>query len=241
MKIMAPDLGKDKMVGCIYDTRTHQHRFDQAPLERGSLQVALEHDQPDRVVIEIGPTAGWVGDVVRARRTELEAANPSHQAWRRRNVKKSPTARTKAGLQTLREPARPWDQVGPEELWRGELGEELVQYEQLANAIMRIERKLDELAAGRPAVELLRTIPGVGPRLAEAVVAIVDNPHRFQKGKQAASDCGLVPRRFQSGKIDPGPKNRRRHAAVEWDRAPTRVNETRAETRIGGWIDRSTT
>jgi hypothetical protein len=40
------------------------------------------------VVIEIGSTAGWVGDVVRAHGAEPEVANPSHQGWRWRNVKK---------------------------------------------------------------------------------------------------------------------------------------------------------
>ena len=268
MKILALDLGKDKMVGCPYDTQTHEHRFDKAPLDRGSLAVVLQAENPDRVVIEVGSSAGWVGDVVRAHGAELEVANPTHQAWRWRNVKSKtdrmdalklaqlsatgqlPTvhlpdprvrqwrallhyrhhqvrrrtsiknrirsilcaqglsmpagqsAWTKAGLETLRAMARAWEDVGPESLWRGALSEELAQYDQVSAAIARVEKKLDALAERDPRVALLRTIPGVGPRLAEAVVAILDDPHRFRKGKQVASYCGLVPRHFQSGTMD---------------------------------------
>jgi transposase len=268
MKIVALDLGKSKMVGCMYDTLTHEHRFDSAPLDRGTLRTALEAERPDRVVIEIGSTAGWVGDVVRAHGAELEVANPSHQGWRWRNVKKKtdrmdalklaqlsatnqlpkvhlPEAgvrqwrglihyrhhqvrrRTaiknrirailnsegidmaegkrgwgKQQLQTVRQMARPWEDVDPKELWRGELSEELAQYDQVTECIVRVEKKLDELAASDARVTLLRTIPGVGPRLAEAVVAIIDDPHRFKRGKQVGSYCGLVPRQFQSGSMD---------------------------------------
>jgi transposase len=45
----------------------------------------------------------------------------------------------------------------------------------------------------------LRTIPGVGPRLAEAVVAYIDEPGRFAKGKQVGCYAGLTPRQYQSG------------------------------------------
>ena len=74
MKIVALDLGKSKMVGCIYDTRTHEHRFDSAPLDRGTLVTVLDAECSDHVVIEIGSSAGWVEDVVRDHSTELEAA-----------------------------------------------------------------------------------------------------------------------------------------------------------------------
>ena len=51
-------------------------------------------------------------------------------------------------------------------------------------------------------VRLLRTIPGVGPRLAETIVAVIDDPHRFGNGKEVASYAGLVPRQYQSGTSD---------------------------------------
>jgi transposase len=268
MKILACDLGKSKMVGCVYDTSTCEHRFDSAPLDRGTLRTVLETEQPDRVVIEIGSTAGWVGDVVREFGSQLEVANPSHEAWRWRNIKKktdrldalklarlSATNQlpqvhlprhdirqwrgllryrshqikrrttvknrirsildgegiamaagrkgwTQQGLESLRAMACPWEALTTRELWRGELHEELMQYDQITACIRRVEQKLDALADCDDRVKLLRTVPGVGPRLAEAVVAIIDDPHRFQRGKQVASYCGLVPRQFQSGQMD---------------------------------------
>jgi len=50
--------------------------------------------------------------------------------------------------------------------------------------------------------QLLRTIPGVGPRLAEIAVAMLDDPRRFRSAKQVGSYVGLTPRQFQSGDQD---------------------------------------
>ena len=88
MKILAIDLGKSKMVGPVYDTQTHEHRFDGAPLDRGTLRGALDVERPDRLVIEVGPSAGWVGDVIRRPGVEPQVANPNHEGWRWRNVKR---------------------------------------------------------------------------------------------------------------------------------------------------------
>jgi transposase len=52
---------------------------------------------------------------------------------------------------------------------------------------------LDTIAKGKPAVALLMTIPGIGPRTAEAVAAYVDDPHRFSSTRKAGAYFGLVP------------------------------------------------
>lgn len=67
--------------------------------------------------------------------------------------------------------------------------------------VARLERRLDEIGRRHPGVQLLQTIPGVGPRTAEAVCAFVDDPHRFT-AKRIGSYLGLVPRQDQSGKIN---------------------------------------
>jgi transposase len=61
------------------------------------------------------------------------------------------------------------------------------------------EAQLEQYSQGRPAVTLLRTIPGVGPRTAEAVVASLDDPQRFATSKAVGSYFGLVPAQDQSG------------------------------------------
>jgi transposase len=46
------------------------------------------------------------------------------------------------------------------------------------------------------------TAPGVGPRTAEAIVAYLHEPGRFDSGKQVSAYVGLVPRQYQSGELD---------------------------------------
>ena len=48
----------------------------------------------------------------------------------------------------------------------------------------------------------LQTIPGVGPRLSETVVAFLDDPNRFHNGKHVGSYVGLTPKQYQSGQME---------------------------------------
>jgi transposase len=45
----------------------------------------------------------------------------------------------------------------------------------------------------------LRSIPGVGLRTAEALVAFLDDPHRFANSKKIGAYFGLIPSQDQSG------------------------------------------
>jgi transposase len=65
--------------------------------------------------------------------------------------------------------------------------------------VRRVEQELDRTAQTHPGIRLLRTIPGVGPRTAEAVVAFIDDPQRFRSNKQIGSYFGLIPCQDQSG------------------------------------------
>lgn len=98
--------------------------------------------------------------------------------------------------------ARPLDQCGPQQLWRGELHSELAALEAVQELIDQAEARLDELAEANEQVKRVKTIPGVGNRLAEIAVALIDDPHRFASGKQVGSYAGLTPRRYQSGEMD---------------------------------------
>jgi transposase len=86
--------------------------------------------------------------------------------------------------------------------WRLALKQELAQLEQVGSSLREIEDRLEEIAQEDTRVELLQTIPGVGPRLAETIVAVIDNPGRFKNGKQVGCYAGLTPRRYQSGSMD---------------------------------------
>jgi transposase len=76
--------------------------------------------------------------------------------------------------------------------------------------VARVEGELARFAKRSPAVALLRTIPGVGLRTAEAVVAFLDDPQRFASSKQVGAYFGLVPCQDQSGD-----KNRLGHITRE--------------------------
>lgn len=91
---------------------------------------------------------------------------------------------------------------GALELWRGTLQVELTLHDALETQITAVEKKLDALGKAHAGVRLLKTIPGVGPRTAEAVVAYLGDPHRFKNAREVSAYAGLVPRQFQSGTID---------------------------------------
>jgi transposase len=106
------------------------------------------------------------------------------------------------GCEELAAQARGWEEVGIDELWRGELQAELQQLRLVQEGIREVEAKLEKLATADDRVALLQTIPGVGPRLAEAMVALIDDPHRFQRGRDVGAYLGLVPRQYQSGEMN---------------------------------------
>jgi len=62
--------------------------------------------------------------------------------------------------------------------------------------------RLDTLTATDPRAKRLQTIPGVGPRTAEAILAILDDSGRFPNGKQVGAYIGLAPRQYQSGQTN---------------------------------------
>lgn len=109
---------------------------------------------------------------------------------------------TKTHQENLRKLAKPLAECELQELWRGELTTELDLLVTCEAQVTALDAKLDAIGQADERVKLLRTIPGVGPRLAETIVAILDNPRRFSRGKQVASYTGLTPRQFQSGDAD---------------------------------------
>jgi transposase len=269
MKILALDLGKFKSVACIYVAGTGEHSFETIRTEYFEVGQLVDQVKPDRVVIEISPLAGWVGDLIREQAIELQVANANGAAWSWRHVKrktdrldalklaqmsamnqlplvhlpepkirewraligyrqslvgrrtkiknriraildrmggtKLPASKkgwTDKALAELRERARSLEKCRRGEYWRGELWEELQQFDHVQDSLSRVEAELDSLGQKDKRVQRLRTIPGVGSRLAELVVAVIDDPHRFKNGKQVGSYLGLTPRQYQSGTMD---------------------------------------
>jgi transposase len=63
----------------------------------------------------------------------------------------------------------------------------------LGQQLKRVTAHLDQRGQRHPGVILLQTIPGVGPRTAEAVTAYIDNPKRFGHSKKVGAYFGLTP------------------------------------------------
>lgn len=265
MLILAIDLGKFKSVACAYESASGTHCFTTVPTTPQAVHDLLVARRPERVVIEIGSAAGWIQDLCEALGLPIQIANPNHEAWRWKSVKRKtdkddalklaqlsamnqlPTLTlpgtkvrqwrsliayrwtlvgrrtaiknhiraildrqgltlpagksgwTEASRATLALQARPLEQVAVEELWRGQLQVELEALDQVQGLIEKVEAKLAELAQADARVGLLQSIPGVGQRLAEVVVATIDDPGRFKNGKQVGAYAGLAPRQLESG------------------------------------------
>ena len=70
---------------------------------------------------------------------------------------------------------------------------------ELEHRIEQLARDLDRLGGGIEAVRHLRSVPGIGPLTATALVAFVGSIHRFASGRRFASYLGLVPKERSSG------------------------------------------
>ena len=126
-------------------------------------------------------------------------------------------------FEQLAQHRKPLAECSLDDLWRGELDLELIQLDHLRQHQHEIHQKLQALARADERVQLLQTIPGVGRKTAEVVVAYLDDPHRFQNARQVSSYAGLVPRRYQSGEMDrQGRIHKRgpRQLRVPWSKRP---------------------
>jgi transposase len=106
---------------------------------------------------------------------------------------------TQAGIEQMSEQSKAMGDCEVQELWRGRLGVELKLLESIATQLKVMEKKLDTLGGADEKIRRLQTVPGVGPRLAEAVVVHLDDPHRFKTAGQVSSYAGLVPKQMESG------------------------------------------
>jgi len=106
---------------------------------------------------------------------------------------------TQLGVARLEGLAKPFSEVGVHELWRGQLDIELRQLRAVQQEIAAAEAQLDAIAGADARVALLRTIPGVGPRLSEAIVALLDQPARFHNAREVSAYVGMVPKELDSG------------------------------------------
>lgn len=113
---------------------------------------------------------------------------------------------------------------------------------QLDELIAAADRRLTQRARTDPTMRRLTTVPGVGPVVATAFVATLDDPRRFRDAQQVTSYLGLVPReqssgdRRQRGAITKAGNTRMRWLLVEAAWTVCRVPST-ATTPLRTWAD----
>lgn len=79
------------------------------------------------------------------------------------------------------------------------LAESSQEIAELERRLTTLQKQLTLLARSVPDVQLLQSIPGIGPITATALVGFVGTPHRFPAGRYFASYLGLTPREHSSG------------------------------------------
>jgi len=89
--------------------------------------------------------------------------------------------------------------IGVCDLWHMHISNLLDEYDLLASQLKRVNLYLDGYLAKHPGGKLLMSIPGVGPRTSEAVLAYTDDVSRFGNYKQYCSYFGLTPKLDESG------------------------------------------
>jgi transposase len=103
-------------------------------------------------------------------------------SWRFR--KQAPAALTDAGLS---------------EFARELLAELLDQLRDLEARLAKLDAKIVGICRENDACRRLAVLPGVGPVIATAIVAAVDDGRHFRSGRELAAWIGLVPRQYTTG------------------------------------------
>jgi transposase len=85
--------------------------------------------------------------------------------------------------------------------WRAILSIDLERYHQVQAHVTTATQLLDDRLLTHPHAEAILALPGVGPRLAESLLAHLVTAQRFHDRKAVAAYVGICPRVQQSGKF----------------------------------------
>jgi transposase len=188
-KIQVAHPGRLKL---IYQSKKKNNRADARKL------AALMHlGQVPEVYVPVQEVRSWRGLIEHRRSLVDQIVGIKNQvrALLRGQGLKGPVGKrmwSKTGLTWLK------DVKWPTEIEALRVDILLDQLSDLTRKLDRVTKALDGIAEKHPCVQLLMTIPGVGARTAEAFVAYVDDPSRFNSSTVGAY-FGLVPREDSTG------------------------------------------
>ena len=75
----------------------------------------------------------------------------------------------------------------------------IIEFEALDKRVAEIDRKMVAICRTDERCKRLATLPGVGPVIATALIAAVDDGRHFSSGRALAAWIGLVPRQYSTG------------------------------------------
>jgi transposase len=88
MRILAMDLGHEKSVCCFRDAETGEPAYRTVRTRPQNLHDWLSAMGPEWLVVEVSPLAGWICDLARSLGIRPQVANPNHEGWRWKHVKR---------------------------------------------------------------------------------------------------------------------------------------------------------
>lgn len=103
MKILALDLGKNKSVFVSFVTGGGDREYGKVATTAQAIHDLLVKHSPDRLVIEAGPSAGWVHDLGQALGIQVQVANGNDERWRWKQVKNKTDRKDADKLGTMSE------------------------------------------------------------------------------------------------------------------------------------------
>lgn len=109
---------------------------------------------------------------------------------------------TAAGIETLKGYADNLSNCPLLSIWKGQLDLELKHLDASWEQLHSVDTKLTEIGKQDARVQILVSIPGIGRKTAEVIVAYIDDPNRFSNARQVGAYAGLVPRQHQSGETN---------------------------------------
>ena len=202
--------------GPLHDALSRLARQIQVAHPRHLRLIFRSKKKNDRVDAEKLAKLIYLGEV-----PTVHVPSPEVRAWRGTAEHRTGLVRRRTRVKNrLRALLRSCGVVAPSRLWSIK-GRQWLQEVELPSAldtmrrdmlldelattekqIRHVQRHLDEVANRHAGVQLLKTIPGVGSRTAETVVAYIDDPHRFKTNKSVGSYFGLVPTQDASGSVN---------------------------------------
>lgn len=130
------------------------------------------------------------GDVEHGSAAIRESAGKSHsKRW----------IETKA--ERLEESLRHWREQPTSPSQRTALSSMVALLLMFTKQLSHLEKQINEIASSLPEVQLVKSIPGIGDKLAAAIVAEIGDAEQFGNAKQLVAYAGLDPGIFSSGKF----------------------------------------